>query len=38
VKDNNDEDYQIRIEYVDEKYEVYATADRASVTGKHIID
>jgi hypothetical protein len=26
-EDNNKQDYQIRIEYVDEKYEVYLTAD-----------
>ncbi|EIA18850.1 Imm59 family immunity protein [Listeria fleischmannii] len=28
------EEYQIRIEYIDEHFEVYATGERASVSGK----
>lgn len=34
-EDNYRQDYQIRIEYVNDKYEVYLTADQASITGKH---
>lgn len=31
----NREEYQVRIEYVIGKYEVYVTADRASIIGKY---
>lgn len=32
---NNRQEYQVRIEKNQDKYEVYMTADRASVMGKH---
>lgn len=37
-EDNNRQEYQIRIEYVDGKYEVYKTRDRASIMGKYVFD
>ncbi|KRN57323.1 Imm59 family immunity protein [Carnobacterium divergens] len=35
-EDINVQEYQVRIEFVDGKYEVYMTADRASIAGKHV--
>ncbi|EAE8346833.1 hypothetical protein BOQ23_07835 [Listeria monocytogenes] len=32
---NNRQEYQVRIEKNEDKFEVYMTADRASVMGKH---
>ncbi|MBC2019040.1 Imm59 family immunity protein [Listeria seeligeri] len=31
---NHKVEYQVRIEYIDKHYEVYATSERASVSGK----
>ncbi|MGJ8729287.1 Imm59 family immunity protein [Listeria aquatica] len=34
-RDNNRDEFQLRIEYLDDHFEVYMTADRASVQGKY---
>lgn len=34
-EDVNKQEYQVRIEHVNGKYEVYLTADRASIMGKY---
>ncbi len=33
-RENNRTEYQVRIEYVDNQFEVYMTGERASVSGK----
>lgn len=37
-EDNNRQEYQIRLEYVNSQYIVYKTADRASVMGQYTYD
>lgn len=37
-EDNYRNEYQIRIEYINSKFEVYVTGERASVQGKSIYD
>lgn len=37
-EENNREEFQIRIEYKNSQFEVYVTADRASVRGKKVFN